>query len=197
VWLAVDPLDMRAGFDTALARVVTVFGAAHPHHAYLFANRRANRLKALVHDRIGIWLAARRLNQGQFVWPHAGSEPKHQALTQEQLAGENSAGFLAHTANARRSPNTARAVSSFGRLHPVRCGATKPPLAQGESFDRQLTVDLAERVQPATNGRSIAFAGGHSNVRCALETSRCGHAMLEGRNGRRQGIPDVQKVTQR
>ena len=25
VWLAVDPLDMRAGFDTALARVITVF----------------------------------------------------------------------------------------------------------------------------------------------------------------------------
>ena len=87
VWLAVDPLDMRAGFDTALARVVTVFGAAHPHHAYLFANRRANRLKVLVHDGIGIWLAARRLNEGQFVWPHAGSESKQHALTQEQLAG--------------------------------------------------------------------------------------------------------------
>ncbi|ABE30552.1 putative transposase [Paraburkholderia xenovorans LB400] len=86
VWLAVEPLDMRAGFDTALARVVKVFGAAHPHHAYLFANRRANRLKVLVHDGIGIWLAARRLNEGQFAWPHAGSEPKQHALTQEQLA---------------------------------------------------------------------------------------------------------------
>lgn len=87
VWLAVDPLDMRAGFDTALGRVITVFGAAHPHHAYLFANRRANRLKVLVHDGIGIWLAARRLNQGQFTWPHAGSEPKQHALTHEQLEG--------------------------------------------------------------------------------------------------------------
>ncbi|MCE4573514.1 IS66 family insertion sequence element accessory protein TnpB [Caballeronia sp. CLC5] len=76
IWLAVDPLDMRAGFDTALGRVVKVFGAAHPHHAYLFTNRRANRLKVLVHDGIGIWLAARRLNEGRFVWPHAGSEPK-------------------------------------------------------------------------------------------------------------------------
>lgn len=68
-WLAVDPLDMRAGTDTALARVVQVFGAAHPHTAYLFANRRANRMKVLVHDGIGIWLAARRLHQGRFVWP--------------------------------------------------------------------------------------------------------------------------------
>jgi transposase len=80
VWLAVDPLDMRAGFDTALARVVKVFGAAHPHHAYLFTNRRANRVKVLVHDGIGIWLASRRLNQVQFVWPHIGSEPKQHAL---------------------------------------------------------------------------------------------------------------------
>jgi transposase len=27
----------------------------------------------LVHDGIGIWLAARRLNQGRFVWPAPGS----------------------------------------------------------------------------------------------------------------------------
>ena len=69
VWLAVEPLDMRAGTEAALARVVNVFGAARPHHAYLFANRRANRMKVLVHDGIGIWLAARRLHQGKFVWP--------------------------------------------------------------------------------------------------------------------------------
>lgn len=72
VWLAVEPLDMRAGTDSALARVVAVFGAARPHHAYLFANRRATRMKVLVHDGIGIWLAARRLHQGRFVWPAPG-----------------------------------------------------------------------------------------------------------------------------
>lgn len=67
--MAVEPLDMRAGTEAALARVVTVFGAARPHHAYLFANRRANRMKVLVHDGIGVWLAARRLNNGKFAWP--------------------------------------------------------------------------------------------------------------------------------
>ncbi len=61
---------MRAGTESALARVVKVFGAAHPHHAYLFANRRANRMKVLVHDGIGVWLAARRLNVGKFAWPN-------------------------------------------------------------------------------------------------------------------------------
>lgn len=82
VWLAVQPLDLRAGAESALARVVQVFGAAHPHHAYLFANRRANRMKVLVHDGIGVWLAARRLNRGKFVWPEAGATL---TLSREQL----------------------------------------------------------------------------------------------------------------
>lgn len=72
VWLAVQPMDMRAGTETALARVVQVFGAACPYHAYLFANRRGNRIKVLVHDGIGIWLAARRLHEGRFCWPQSG-----------------------------------------------------------------------------------------------------------------------------
>ncbi len=84
IWLATEPMDMRAGTETALARVVEVFGAAKPHCAYLFANRRANRMKVLVHDGVGIWLAARRLNQGKFHWPgiHRGSEVE---LDTEQL----------------------------------------------------------------------------------------------------------------
>ena len=84
VWLATTPMDMRAGTDTALARVVQVFGSAHPHTAYLFANRRATRMKVLVHDGIGIWLAARRLHQGHFVWP-TGSAADRVILSRNQL----------------------------------------------------------------------------------------------------------------
>ena len=85
VWLSTTPLDMRAGTDTALARVVHVFGSARPHHAEpSSANRRANRVKVLVHDGIGIWLAARRLHQGRFVWPGEDQGSQH-SLTHEQL----------------------------------------------------------------------------------------------------------------
>ena len=73
IWLATEPIDMHAGVDIALGRVVKVFGAAQAHHAYLFANRRANRMKVLVHDGFGLWLCARRLHQGHFVWPHSSS----------------------------------------------------------------------------------------------------------------------------
>ncbi len=83
VWLAVAPLDMRAGTETALARVVRVFGEARAHHAYLFANRRCNRIKVLVHDGIGIWLCARRLHQGRFIW--ASAEAAHVTISTEQL----------------------------------------------------------------------------------------------------------------
>ena len=69
VWMSTVAVDMRAGADTLLARVVAVFGEARPHHAYLFANQRSTRMKLLVHDGIGIWLANRRLDQGRFVWP--------------------------------------------------------------------------------------------------------------------------------
>ena len=84
IWMSTEPLDMRAGMDSALARVVQVFGAARPHHAYLFANARANRMKVLVHDGFGIWLAARRLNQGKFVWGDGRFGP-HRTLSAEQL----------------------------------------------------------------------------------------------------------------
>jgi len=84
MWLASAPVDMRAGADRLLSAVVQVFGAAQAHHGYLFANTRGTRVKLLVHDGFGIWCAARRLNQGRFQWPPAGSATP-MALTQQQF----------------------------------------------------------------------------------------------------------------
>ena len=84
IWLATEPMDMRAGPDTCLARVVKVFGAAEPHQAYVFLNKRANRIKVLVHDGFGLWLAARRLHQGRFV-PAKCWQRHPLELDQEQL----------------------------------------------------------------------------------------------------------------
>jgi transposase len=67
--LAVAPVDMRCGMESILARVIAVFGQAHPHVAYAFTNARANRIKVLVHDGFGLWLCTRRLHVGGFTWP--------------------------------------------------------------------------------------------------------------------------------
>jgi transposase len=85
IWLATQPMDMRAGPDTALAPVIQVFGAAKPHHAYLFANKRGNRVKILLHDGLGLWLLARRLNEGRFKWSRPSQDKPRIALSQEQL----------------------------------------------------------------------------------------------------------------
>ena len=61
-----------------------MFGAAQAHHGYLFANARGTRLKLLVHDGFGVWCAARRLNQGRFVWATPGAHDGA-ALTQAQF----------------------------------------------------------------------------------------------------------------
>lgn len=81
-YLATARLDMRAGMDSLLARVIEVFGSAQPHTAYAFTNWRANRMKVLMHDGFGLWLCTRRLHQGSLHWP-GGDEPQV-SLNQQQ-----------------------------------------------------------------------------------------------------------------
>jgi transposase len=84
VWLALGASDLRGGIDALLGRVVHGFeGGAKPHHAYVFANRRADRIKVLVYDGTGIWLCTRRLQDGGFVWPRQNTGTLE--LTREQL----------------------------------------------------------------------------------------------------------------
>ena len=86
LWLAVQPVDMRAGADRLLARGVDVFGACQAHHGYLFANARATRVKLLVHDGFGVWCAVRRLNIGGFIWPRdTNTSTPTLTLTKEQF----------------------------------------------------------------------------------------------------------------
>lgn len=93
IWLSTEPMDMRAGTDTAMARVVSVFGAAQPHCAYLFANRRGTRMKVLAHDGLGIWLAARRLHQGKFIWPGTRHGTQVELSTEHRAATGPDSGF--------------------------------------------------------------------------------------------------------
>ena len=84
IWLALGASDLRGGIDKLLGQVVRGFAlGAQAHHAYVFANRRADRLKVLVYDGAGMWLCTRRLQAGSFVWPREGSGAL--SLTPEQF----------------------------------------------------------------------------------------------------------------
>ena len=67
-----------------MAQVLRAFGYIKPHCAYLFCNKRGHRMKVLVHDGLGMWLCARRLEQSKFHWAkvHQGETV---ALSPEQL----------------------------------------------------------------------------------------------------------------
>lgn len=84
LFLAVEPSDMRGGMDRFLSRVVATFGSAKPHTAYCFISRDRNRIKVLVHDGFGLWLAMRRLHRGRFIWAEVGPEGGLQ-ITSEQF----------------------------------------------------------------------------------------------------------------
>ncbi len=72
IWLAAVPVDMRLGFDGLAAKVQGVL-AADPFcgHAFVFRNRRGDRLKLLLWDGLGFWLIYRRLDRGRLHWPRA------------------------------------------------------------------------------------------------------------------------------
>ena len=86
IWRALGASDLRGGIDKLLAQVVHGFAlGAQAHHAYVFANRRADRLKVLGFDGVGMWLCTRRLQSGSFEWPR--EDAGAQVLTREQFDG--------------------------------------------------------------------------------------------------------------
>jgi hypothetical protein len=48
IWLATETMDRRAGTETGLAGVITVFRAVQLHCVYLFANRRSSPGRVIV-----------------------------------------------------------------------------------------------------------------------------------------------------
>jgi transposase len=83
-WLVSGAVDFRCGVDRLLVHVRDVLGREPlDGSAFVFRNRRGTRLKVLVVDAQGVWLAQRRLHRGRFVLPS----------THESLSSLNRAQF--------------------------------------------------------------------------------------------------------
>src|ERR1700709_2633069 len=87
VYLAVGATDMRKGFD-GLYGLVQHRLAADPlsGHLFLFCNRPRTRLKVLFWDGSGLWVCAKRLEQGRFSWPRELSAGARVSINGEKLA---------------------------------------------------------------------------------------------------------------
>ena len=87
IWLAVQPADMRCGFDR-LAELAQAVTDQNPMdgHLFLFRGRNGDRLKILRWDRDGWSLWYKRLEEGTFKLPRFDEKAKSVELRASELA---------------------------------------------------------------------------------------------------------------
>jgi transposase len=70
VFVAIEPCDMRKGFNGLYAAVTERLGEDPKNGAlFVFCNRRRTRIKILCWDGTGLWVLTKRLEEGTFAWP--------------------------------------------------------------------------------------------------------------------------------
>ncbi len=84
VYLHREAIDFRKSIN-GLAVLVEQSMGLDPFAgaAYIFRNRRCDRIKLLIYDRTGFWLLMKRLEQDRFVWPRRSQAVLE--LTSEQV----------------------------------------------------------------------------------------------------------------
>ena len=75
VFVAVNPVDMRKGFNGLYGHVQEILQQDPlSGHLFVFSNRTHNRVRILFWDGSGLWVCAKRLEKGTFRWPEGDRE---------------------------------------------------------------------------------------------------------------------------
>ena len=93
ILVAIEPADFRKGID-GLGQLCKEALGQDPFGGciFVFRNRRATALKALVYDGQGFWLCHKRLSEGRFRWWPSDPSAPAKALAAHQLQVLLSAG---------------------------------------------------------------------------------------------------------
>jgi transposase len=87
IYVAVEPVDMRKQFNGLWAAAQEKLHEDPKSGAvFAFINKERTRLKLLYWDGTGVWVLAKRLEQGRFSWPKPSSARVKLALAPEALA---------------------------------------------------------------------------------------------------------------
>ena len=87
IYVATGATDMRKNFNGLYGLVRDTLGCDPTSgHVFLFTNARRNRLKLLVYDGSGLWVAAKKLDGGRFRWPESDTAATKIVLSHEELA---------------------------------------------------------------------------------------------------------------
>ncbi len=87
IWVAVEPVDFRAGID-GLAAACRQRLQADPLSGalFVFRNRARTAIRILVYDGQGFWLCSKRLSTGRFAfWPDAQTPGRTLAACELQV----------------------------------------------------------------------------------------------------------------
>ncbi len=87
IFVAVAPVDMRKQYDGLWTTAQQQLGEDPKNGAvFCFINKERTRLKLLYWDGTGVWVLAKRLEQGRFSWPAPSQASPKLALAPEALA---------------------------------------------------------------------------------------------------------------
>jgi transposase len=87
VFMAVEPVDLRKGFDGLSAAVQAVFDrSVLDGHLFLFLNRRRDRIKLLFWDHDGLAIFYKRLERGSYEIPRHDPGTRQLTLDATQLS---------------------------------------------------------------------------------------------------------------
>ena len=87
IWLAIQPADMRCGFDRLAELAASVTGQDPLcGHLFLFRSKGGDRLKILYWDRDGYALWYKRLEEGAFKLPKVDASQRSIQLRPSELA---------------------------------------------------------------------------------------------------------------